>query len=279
MDPAPLLGWSDANPLYWAGGNSSASIQGDVGGRWIGLEGFEFDQIFRITPPWHPENDHASVSRRGTPQLEAWETLALAPTDAHCPYGGGDARKQAAWRTHVADLAGARAAEFTDGLLFEYWCDRDEWASVLTSELRIAGGVWDSSSKEVDLQNKMREYFYESLEAVEWGGREDSIRATGKRFDKSYAMEEKEYPAFVNRIHRTCGHRALFVTRKGYMGLAPWNAKAGDYVYVFKGGKTPFLLRDIGNDGFQFVGEAYVYGIMAGEAMNMGLEPKTVTLS
>jgi hypothetical protein len=89
----------------------------------------------------------------------------------------------------------------------------------------------------------------------------------------------KMYGTYVKRIHRVCAHRALFVTRKGYIGLAPWNAKVGDAVFVLEGGKTPFLLRQYAAGGAHaFVGESYLYGIMAGEAWNMGLPDQQVTL-
>lgn len=45
------------------------------------------------------------------------------------------------------------------------------------------------------------------------------------------------------RIYQVSSGRALFVTRRGFMGLAPWNALVGDKVCVLLGGFTSFLLR------------------------------------
>lgn len=82
----------------------------------------------------------------------------------------------------------------------------------------------------------------------------------------------KHYGLYVKRIHKVCAHRAYFVTHRGYIGLAPWNAKLGDMVFVLKGGKTPFILRrELMDDGCSLVGESYVYGIAGGEALQMGL--------
>jgi hypothetical protein len=53
-------------------------------------------------------------------------------------------------------------------------------------------------------------------------------------------------------------------------GFAPWNAQQGDLVCVLKGGKTPYVLRlPPAGSVYQLVGEAYVHGIMAGEAMDI----------
>ena len=49
------------------------------------------------------------------------------------------------------------------------------------------------------------------------------------------------------------------------MGLTHWFNQVGDKVYVL-GGDMPFLLRPK-NNHFLFRGEAYVHGIMDGEAL------------
>lgn len=49
--------------------------------------------------------------------------------------------------------------------------------------------------------------------------------------------------AYPNRVYTACAHRKLLITKRGYIGLAPWNASTGDVVAVLHGGKTPFLLR------------------------------------
>jgi hypothetical protein len=61
----------------------------------------------------------------------------------------------------------------------------------------------------------------------------------------------------------------MFITRKGYIGLAPWNATCGDKVAVISGGYTPFLLQQkAGKDDYVLIGESYMSGLMNGEALN-----------
>ncbi len=58
--------------------------------------------------------------------------------------------------------------------------------------------------------------------------------------------------------------RLFFTTSGGRFGLAPWDTKAGDIVFVLLGCNVPVILRQDG-DRWVFIGEAFVLGIMDGE--------------
>lgn len=62
--------------------------------------------------------------------------------------------------------------------------------------------------------------------------------------------------------------RVLFTTANGYIGLAPHGTREGDLVFVILGGEVPFVLRPY-DDGYEFIGEAYVQGVMNGEVLRM----------
>jgi len=64
-------------------------------------------------------------------------------------------------------------------------------------------------------------------------------------------------------------YQKLFHTSKGWIGIGPATATAGDEVWVFYGGKMPFIMRS--GSTYEMIGEAYVHGIMHGEAMSMSL--------
>lgn len=69
---------------------------------------------------------------------------------------------------------------------------------------------------------------------------------------------------------RTCKERCVFMTNRGYVGLGPRTARAGDRVCILEGGRVPYLFRQVpGKDEntVTFVGDAYVHGIMYGEAL------------
>jgi len=66
------------------------------------------------------------------------------------------------------------------------------------------------------------------------------------------------------------------LTKKGYMGWAPDNVygepenqtRIGDLIAVIFGCSTPIVFRPNGGT-FQVVGEAYVQGLMDGEALDL----------
>jgi hypothetical protein len=80
-------------------------------------------------------------------------------------------------------------------------------------------------------------------------------------------------------------NRAFFITSNGSMGLGPSKTKPGDQVVILSGASVPALLRlseepvlvpEISNAAastsrsigrYQVIGEAYVHGIMGGEAI------------
>ncbi|GIZ48478.1 hypothetical protein CKM354_001153700 [Cercospora kikuchii] len=71
--------------------------------------------------------------------------------------------------------------------------------------------------------------------------------------------------------------RCFFITERGYFGLGPSQARVGDEVKVFLGGRVPFLVRAIGAASvpavlsaqadacFSLVGDCFLQGIMDGE--------------
>jgi hypothetical protein len=72
--------------------------------------------------------------------------------------------------------------------------------------------------------------------------------------------------SFVRAMRVTTSGRALFVTRSGYMGLAPRWAKKGDFVCVLPGCGVPLLIRKMESD-YVILGDTYVYGMMHGEVV------------
>lgn len=76
--------------------------------------------------------------------------------------------------------------------------------------------------------------------------------------------DEGDPKKFEDFACRAGVYRAIFKTSKGYLGLGPDTLHVGDVAVVLFGGKVPYILRR--KDGhYQFVGEAYIHGIMRGE--------------
>ncbi|KAI8631198.1 heterokaryon incompatibility protein-domain-containing protein [Xylariaceae sp. FL1651] len=63
--------------------------------------------------------------------------------------------------------------------------------------------------------------------------------------------------------------RRIFRTTGNYLGIAPQTLQLGDEVWILSGADTPYVLRKMkSEEGWQVIGEAYVHGIMYGEAAN-----------
>ncbi|KAI1392446.1 heterokaryon incompatibility protein-domain-containing protein [Hypoxylon trugodes] len=73
---------------------------------------------------------------------------------------------------------------------------------------------------------------------------------------------------FISRCNRTSGMRTIFRTDANYLGNGPRPLKVGDQVWVLAGADIPFILRPQSYGKYQLVGEAYVHGIMRGEAIH-----------
>ena len=71
------------------------------------------------------------------------------------------------------------------------------------------------------------------------------------------------------RMREATVGRCMEVTRGGLVGLGPKStSKAkGDQIWLLRAASVPFILRPVGDGRFRIVGQAYVYGIMRGEAV------------
>lgn len=91
--------------------------------------------------------------------------------------------------------------------------------------------------------------------------------------------EDTRATFFHTAVMRVCYGRRYFLTTGGYMGIGPTAMKVGDVVCVARGASVPLILRErrtfVGDGVIQafnahyerrLVGEAYVHGIMDGEA-------------
>jgi hypothetical protein len=84
------------------------------------------------------------------------------------------------------------------------------------------------------------------------------------------------------RLHdrKTC------ITTDGYIGLVPAASRGGDFICVLYGASTLFVLRPVtspnGSQSFVLLGEAYVHGMMNGnalsEAANLGYREESFSL-
>jgi hypothetical protein len=105
----------------------------------------------------------------------------------------------------------------------------------------------------------------------------------------SKVLHRGELESTFNVLYESLGgmvpNHAFFITKMGYIGMGPPGTLSGDQVWVFYGGKVPFIMRrsnvNGGDDerrGMHLIGDAYVHGIMDGEAVRDGHQTHRVTL-
>jgi hypothetical protein len=102
------------------------------------------------------------------------------------------------------------------------------------------------------------------------------------------AFENEDFPQIdrhpiylgcsTNRLFESlCGmmaNHAFFITKKGYLGMGPPTTLPGDQIWIFYHGNVPFVMRKRNTDNVQngchelhLVGDAYVHGVMDGQAV------------
>ena len=72
--------------------------------------------------------------------------------------------------------------------------------------------------------------------------------------------------SFAIAARNMCNGRRFFITEEGYIGIGPAALRQHDLVCVFFGGATPFVSKKE-DEYYRFIGEAYVHGLMNGEAI------------
>jgi hypothetical protein len=75
--------------------------------------------------------------------------------------------------------------------------------------------------------------------------------------------------------------RAYFSTVGGRIGLGPRNLASGDTVCIVHGAKVPYVMRfkPSGGSSCEFLGDAYVDGVMYGEALKKGVQLEFFSIS
>jgi hypothetical protein len=80
------------------------------------------------------------------------------------------------------------------------------------------------------------------------------------------ALGQSDIHEGVTGPHPATFRRRLIMTEQGYLGLTAEHVKVDDAVAICLGGQLPFILRRVLNY-YTLIGEAYIHGIMDGEAM------------
>ena len=86
--------------------------------------------------------------------------------------------------------------------------------------------------------------------------------------------QPKDMVAFLQRAQDVIWNRKFFLLKrdeKPRFGLAPTKSQKGDILCILFGCSVPVVLRKVkilGDHAFQLIGEAFVHGLMEGQALN-----------
>ncbi|KAL1614312.1 hypothetical protein SLS54_009879 [Diplodia seriata] len=72
--------------------------------------------------------------------------------------------------------------------------------------------------------------------------------------------------------------RAFFRTKNQHIGLGPNWAQKQDEIWLIQGAKMPIVLRPLPNGHYIWIGEAYIEGIMYGEAIPFAEESREIVI-
>ncbi|KAJ4986746.1 heterokaryon incompatibility protein [Stagonosporopsis vannaccii] len=135
-----------------------------------------------------------------------------------------------------------------------------------------------------------------ALESKERTTEQNKGRAQGSRRNHEHALSEASgnfgdwrpsrrgrglfkdlYESLIGMME----NQTFFITKTGFIGIGPSQTRSGDKVWILNGGNTPFIMRKIdeekeGCPQLALVGDAYLHGVMDGEAM--ANEPRIQTV-
>jgi hypothetical protein len=107
-------------------------------------------------------------------------------------------------------------------------------------------------------------------------------------FEELLARMSTQVPTRSPLCESLCGmvpNHAFFITKAGYIGMGPPQTLPGDRIWVLYGSRVPFVMRKVKpseNDDdpphLTLVGDAYLHGIMDGEAVSDTHRSRTIWL-
>ena len=69
--------------------------------------------------------------------------------------------------------------------------------------------------------------------------------------------------------------RCIYLTENGHLGLGPTGLRHGDAIWLLRGARVPFVLRENAEEeGYNLLGETYVHGFMHGEMLSDELKKR-----
>ncbi|KAL8414361.1 hypothetical protein RB594_005550 [Gaeumannomyces avenae] len=211
------------------------------------------------------------VRRAGSPSVIDPDRPALVPLSSRIKWVASLVREtkekmtaagMLTWERLVLDMGGRYAATGEDmGTVFLRTLVADTW-ELSAGDGALRGGEAENEDATTD-KSAILAGAYAAYRQVYM------YRHSGTTLTPAEEIAAYNYNIAV--IRASFQRRLIITERRGLVGLGPRSTKVGDCVVLFRGGKTAYVLRECpsespgGSGCYEFIGESYVHGMMAGE--------------
>jgi hypothetical protein len=237
---------------YCASGDTRHDTSFSSDGALLSCSGFVVDSISGLSARGE---GYFSWSKRSIVQPESWVSV----------YGDSTATAEALYRTLVMDRVanGGKASDRHRAIL-----SLPSTFAVAGKQFVDRGWAWLASQEGYYFRWEM----FREVNAY--------FRLGDDRLDDFFTDEippdasEFDFSEVYSCFDRSSQKRRFITTMNGYMGWAPDNifgtdgeqTRKGDLIAILFGCSTPIVIRPLGSY-FLVIGEAYVHGLMDGEAL------------
>ncbi|KAF2685248.1 hypothetical protein K458DRAFT_450180 [Lentithecium fluviatile CBS 122367] len=200
------------------------------------------------------------------------------------PHRNTQSRTEAFWRTLVLDQdlssrpasadLGRSFRAFFSLFLFGRLVDLLQFGLTVKEVLRLLTAVDDIARSEDPPATFFPDLAEMHMRLVHTGfasAPRDSGWTRTSKLDKYMDDWQAAARGFETVAFHTMQFRRPFVTERGHVGCGPQDIREGDGVWIVAGCPSPLVLRRDG-EAWRVVGEAYVHGVMDGEAVSGDVE-------
>ena len=264
----------ELDPHYFAAGGPADTTLPDIvkpdppNDKVIGLKGCLFDEIQKVGSPWDllPQFPADFDQPRRPPEtvdvLAFFEQVQKLCADAVIK------RREAGWPNVLVERLGEEASwNLPCGALAATGPD---------GKVMRAGDGWRNAYDLYVTQCRwLKDRYDANLELDRGGTKEDIIkwrqRWVGRleAYNGTLGQENMNLGNAYRKMMAELKDMRPFLTKGGFVGMAPLAAMAGDKVVVFVGAELPFIIKPMQNGTYRLLGEAYCHMIMNGEALTM----------
>jgi hypothetical protein len=157
------------------------------------------------------------------------------------------------------------------GYIANEWLELGGW---LDRNQEPPDQFWRTLVADRDLHTNRPPYYYRKV-CHEIFRRGTSDVDTDEFLRKDVKGTPSIFTEFIRRVQRVVWNKKLIRTSRGYLGLAPASAKAGDLICILYGCSVPVILAQLAPEvprSYLLRGDCYVHGMMDGEALSVQKE-------